>query len=115
MLKMNLSHISTGTPTYWPTDKNKMPDAIDSCVSSHLTKVVSSFDSSSDHSPILVTLFSPVKVVEQLSCLNNKNTVWTLFKTTICENLNLKCALRNPADIANAVDYFKSTVQLYDI
>ena len=115
MLKMNLSHISTGTPTYWPTDKNKIPDVIDFCItkglSSHLTKAVSSFDLSSDHSPILVSLFSQVKVFEQSACLHNKNTVWTHFKTTIRENLNLKCSLRNPADIENAIDYFNSTVQ----
>ena len=35
-------------------------------------------------------------------------------KWPIClsENLKLKCPLRNPADIENAVDYFNSTIQL---
>ena len=80
-------------------------------VSSHLTKAVSSFDLSSDHSPIIVTLFSQVKVAEQSACRHNKNMVCTHFKTTIRENLNLKCPLRNPADIENDVDYFNSTVQ----
>ena len=73
---MNLSHISTGTPTYWPTDKNKIPDVIDFCitkgVSSHLTKAVSSFDLSSVHSPIPVSVFRQVKVIEQSACLHNK-------------------------------------------
>ena len=45
ILKMNLSNISTGTPTYWPTDKNKIPDVIDFCIkrivkSSHQSRLI---------------------------------------------------------------------------
>ena len=32
MLKEYFSHISTGTPTYWLTDKNKIPHVIDFCI-----------------------------------------------------------------------------------
>jgi hypothetical protein len=28
----NLNHLSTGEPTYWPTDMNKLPDLVDFCV-----------------------------------------------------------------------------------
>jgi hypothetical protein len=28
----NYKHISTGEPTYWPTDMNKLPDLVDFCV-----------------------------------------------------------------------------------
>ena len=69
MLKEYISHISTGTLTYWPTDKNKIPHVIDFCITkgvlSLLTKAVSSFYLSSDHSAIFVTPFSQVKVVEK--------------------------------------------------
>jgi hypothetical protein len=43
----NLKHLSTGEPTYWPNDMNKLPDLVNFCV----TKVAKScFDLSSDHS-----------------------------------------------------------------
>ncbi|EFN70473.1 hypothetical protein EAG_13050, partial [Camponotus floridanus] len=48
--------ISTGESTYWPTDRRKIPDIIDFCVtrgiSSLYFKAESCFDLSSDHSPI---------------------------------------------------------------
>jgi hypothetical protein len=28
----NLTHLSTGQPIYWPSDKNKIPDLVDFCV-----------------------------------------------------------------------------------
>jgi hypothetical protein len=28
----NLKHISMGKPTYWPSDRNKLPDLVDLCV-----------------------------------------------------------------------------------
>ena len=42
----------------------------------------------------------------------NKNTLWSHFKTTVSENLDLKCTLRNPADIENTVDQINSTSSL---
>ena len=29
LLEKNYSFLSTGTPTYWPTDENKIPDLLD--------------------------------------------------------------------------------------
>jgi hypothetical protein len=57
-----LSHLSTGHPTYWPSDVHKIPDLVDICV----TKAIppdfavahSCLDLSSNHSPVLVTLTS---------------------------------------------------------
>jgi hypothetical protein len=52
----NYSFLSTGTPTYWPTDGNKIPDLLDFFVtigiSSTYTDIQSSYDLTSDHSPI---------------------------------------------------------------
>jgi hypothetical protein len=60
MERNNLQHLSTGEPTYWPSDRNKLPHLVDF----HVTKGVpqdcavakSCSDLSSDHSPILITL-----------------------------------------------------------
>ena len=58
ILSNNLSTISTGELTYWPSDSNKLPDLIDFAVSKGLNpfhvKAQSSLELTSDHSPILV-------------------------------------------------------------
>jgi hypothetical protein len=32
MEHLHLRHFSTGEPTYWPSDRNKLPDLLDFCV-----------------------------------------------------------------------------------
>lgn len=60
----NYSFLSTATPSYWPTDQNKIPDLLDlfvtNGISSSYTTVESSYDLSSDHSPIIAMLSSLV-------------------------------------------------------
>jgi hypothetical protein len=54
----NLKHLSMGESTYWPSDRNKLPDLVDLCVTKgipqDLAVAESCFDLSSDHSPILI-------------------------------------------------------------
>jgi hypothetical protein len=53
MEQLHLHHLSTGEPTYWPSDRNKLPNLLDFCVlkgiphDSALTR--SCFNLSSDH------------------------------------------------------------------
>jgi hypothetical protein len=51
---------TTGKPTYWPTDVNKIPVLLDFFVSKHLSSnfidVTEEFDLDSDHPPIVLTL-----------------------------------------------------------
>ena len=60
----NCSFLSTGSPTYWPTDTNKTPDLLDfitNGISTNYAEVESSYDLTSDHSPIIATLSTAVK------------------------------------------------------
>jgi len=56
---------TAGKLTYWPTDKNKIPDLIDFFVprnlSSSFIDVIEEFDLDSDHSPIVLTLSETIK------------------------------------------------------
>ena len=68
IIKNNLNFISTGQPTYWPTDPKKIPDLIDFCITKGInTKncvTEMSLNLTSDHTPVLVTLntsFTTVK------------------------------------------------------
>jgi hypothetical protein len=60
MESQHLHHLSTGEPTYWPSDSNKLPDLLDFCVTKGIPSAFavanSCFDLSSDHSPVLITL-----------------------------------------------------------
>jgi hypothetical protein len=62
MERNSLKHLSTGEPTYWPSDKNKLNDLVDFGVAKDIPHdfavAKSCFDLSSDHSPVLITLTS---------------------------------------------------------
>jgi len=62
MQNNNLKHLSTRQPTYWPSDPNKIPDLLDFCVTKRNdTKklaVASCLELTSDHIPILITVFN---------------------------------------------------------
>jgi hypothetical protein len=55
----NYTFLSTGTPTYWPTDEIKIRHLLDffltSGISSTYTNIISSYDLTSDHSSITAT------------------------------------------------------------
>ena len=79
--------ISTGKPTYWPTDTGKTPDLIDFFitrkVSEQYLKVEEGFELNSDHSPIYLTLSNSVIEKECPPFLTNKNTDWNYFKNIL--------------------------------
>ncbi|GBP15457.1 Probable RNA-directed DNA polymerase from transposon X-element [Eumeta japonica] len=57
---MGLDVISSGEPTYWPSDRQKIPDVIDFGVTKNISRelvdVEASLDLSSDHSPTIVSI-----------------------------------------------------------
>ena len=66
---------TTGKPTYWPTDGNKVPDLIGFFVSRNLSPrfmgVNEEFDMDSVHSPIVLMLSETINKKEQLFRTNN--------------------------------------------
>jgi endonuclease/exonuclease/phosphatase (EEP) superfamily protein YafD len=85
--RLHLRYLSTGEPTYWSSDNNKLPNLVDFCVTKGLPSTpaaaTSCSDLSSDHSPVLVILatypLSPVKPPH----LSNRQTNWDLFRQLI--------------------------------
>lgn len=82
--------ISTGKPTYWPTDTMKIPDLIDffiyKNISTKYLDIDEMFDMNSDHSPILLTLSDTIIYKETYPGLVNKNTDWDSFKMDLTNN-----------------------------
>lgn len=90
---LTCNFMSQGTPTYWPTDSNKVPDILDFFIvrglSRHYIKVDNCLDLSSDHSPVIMTL-SEFVITESLPTgLTNKCTDWNMFREQILHKLSL--------------------------
>lgn len=111
----NYQHISTGKPTYWPTDREKIPDLLDFCVIKNISfkniKASSCEDLSSDHSPVIITLGSTVLSKESSPQLSNRYTNWECFKTILSEKINCHLPLKNERDLNTAAEHLTCTIQ----
>lgn len=105
----NYSVLSTGNPTYWPSDPQKIPDLLDFVVYYGISRnhldVLECYDLSSDHSPILVT-YSSSLCKHNRAHLFTKQTDVESYKYWIEKNVNLKIPLKTGADIDTCVEYF---------
>jgi hypothetical protein len=115
MEQLHLHHLSTGEPTYWPSDRNKLPHLFDFCVTkgilhdSALTR--SCFDLSSGHSPVLITLNLRGLHQAPQPTLCNRKTNWDYFRHLLSTNLTLHVPLKTDAQIEDAVKYFTDIIQ----
>jgi hypothetical protein len=115
MGRNNLKHLPTGEPTYWPSDRNKLPDLVDFCVTKGIPQdfaaAKSCFDLSSDHSPILITLTAHALNQEKQPSLSNRHTNWNDFRHLINERITLNVSLKTEEDIEAPVKFFRYTIQ----
>lgn len=113
--KYSLSILSTGEPTYWPTDQCKIPDLLDFFVTkgiNHLyCKVESCHDTTSDHTPVIATLSNSIIQREQEIKLYNNRTDWTAFAEYLEAKIDLKIRLKSKEDIDNAAIYITNKIQ----
>ncbi|CAG9133853.1 unnamed protein product [Plutella xylostella] len=98
----HLLPMSTGEPTHWPTDRNKQPDLIDFFVIK---------DSSSGHTPVIVTMSSTLINCEDSHYLHNHKTDWDAFREYIDKNIELKIPLKSEEDIEIATKYVTCLIQ----
>ena len=95
----NYSYLSTGTPTYWPTDSNKTPDLLDFFVtkgiSSSYTDIQPSYDLNSDHSPIIATISTAIITRKPTPRLHNSKTNWETYRQIIQEKAKLSIKLKD--------------------
>lgn len=111
----NCSHLSTGEPTYWPTDPNRLPDLLDffilKGIALNYINIESNLDLSSDHTPIIATLSTHIINQPKTPKLTSPKTDWLSFRSRIHENLNLNINLKQPDDIDDAVNYLTTVIQ----
>jgi len=112
----NAKYLSTGEPTYWPTDPNKVPDLIDFCVIKNLRadnfKLTSRFELSSDHSPIQIDYFKQISKTPNTTKLCNHKTCWETYREFIDHNLVMNVSLKTADEIDSAILFFNEiTIQ----
>lgn len=106
---------STGKPTYWPTDRNKIPDLLDFFISrkiaTNFISVADNYDLDSDHSAIILTLSEKVIKKQRNPSLHNKTTNWEGFKRQLTDTIDLNIDLTTPNQLDEAVADFTRLIQ----
>jgi hypothetical protein len=109
----NFRHLSR-EPTYWPTDRNKLPDLVEFCVIKGIPRnfadTKSCLEISSNHSPLLVTLLiQAILRVQPRLC--NRVTDWDVFRHLLNERLLLNVPPKTDSDIQAAIKNFNDIIQ----
>ena len=112
---MHLSVLSTGEPTYWPTNIKKIPGLIyffvGKGISAPNVSCNSCHDLSSDHLPIILHLERDIKRYLPPCHLNNSKTNWALFENHVDDFIDIRLSLKTEGDITNAVEHFNTSVR----
>lgn len=113
---LSLRSISTGDPTYWPTDSSKLPNLLDFFVTkgvdSLYTTVESILDGSSDHTPVVLTMSTTITLKEKPEALHNSQTDWDGFRDYIDREICLRVPLKTADDVDDACVYITNLIQV---
>ena len=111
----NLNILTTGRPTYWPTDLNKKPDLLDFAVTRGLNtnklKMTPNLELSSDHTPIIIEYRNKPILCSNPEILCNKTTKRQTFKEIIESKIICNIPLKTPEHIEQAVATLTGTIQ----
>jgi hypothetical protein len=111
----NLKHLSTGETTHCPSDRNKLPELVDFCVTISIPQdfaaAKSCFDLSSDHSPVLITITETCAEPRETASLSNRHTNWDDFRCLINKRLTSNASLITKEDTEAAVKFFDNAIQ----
>lgn len=111
---MNYSVLSTGTPTYWPSDPYKIPDLLDFAIyagiSNNHLEIKDMIDLSSDHTPILINYSTYFNVKQYNHNIITRNTDIQSFQYYLDQNINLNLKLKNGHDVDDAVENFTKLI-----
>ena len=115
ILHNNLNYLSTRQPTYWPTATNKLPDLLDFCLTKGIDTrkptVESSLELTSDHTPILITMFAHIQGKPKKPSLYTNRKNWNYFREIPDTSITLEIPLKTETDIEAAVQDLTKAIQ----
>jgi hypothetical protein len=104
----NYSYITIVSPTYWPTNTNKLPNILDFFIlrgiSTAYANIQASYDLTSDHSPIIATISRHVVTRKPAPTLHTPHTNWTTYKTERRNKVHPEMNLKTREDIETATE-----------
>jgi len=111
----NCHYLSTGGPTYWPTDLTNLPDLLDFLVARGIpvnyNQIESAFDLSSDHSPVIATIGASTINKAAIPTLTTTHTNWDMFRAYINDHINLRLRIKECAELDEVKQYFTTLLQ----
>lgn len=114
VVENNLNCVSTGKPTYWPTDPQKVPDLLDFFITKglppHHLLAESATDLSSDHSPVILTISESLITAPPRLSLTSKYTDWEKFRENMEKEVCLNIPLKTQNDIELAVENMNRSI-----
>lgn len=110
MTKNQFSTLSTGSPTYWPSDPAKIPDLLDffiyKGIPTSALDIKPCDELSSDHSPIILNYSTVLRKRNNYPHLFSSKTDINVFKYLIDSNINLNIPIKNGFELEDAVETF---------
>jgi len=111
----NYSFLSTGSPTYWPTDDSKILDLLDffitNGISTTYVDIQASYDLTSDHTPIIATISTSSAVRQPPPRVYNLQTNWETYRKLVRDKANLAIKLKEREDVELGTNSFVSVLQ----
>ncbi|CAG9559410.1 unnamed protein product [Danaus chrysippus] len=108
--ELHCESVSTGKPTYWPTDPDRIPDLIDFFICKNIPSNEINIEDfnymNSDHSPILLTLCRRMLRYEKRPILVNKYTDWDSLRLDLDNRIELKVPLKTTEQLDSEVRQF---------
>ena len=108
-----ISVLSTGSPTYWPSDARKIPDLLDFVkyfgIPSNLLDILDTDDLSSDHSPLIVNYDTFLPTERELYGTTSKTDIDSA-QYWLDRNINFNIRIKDYAKLDSAVDNFTNLV-----
>jgi hypothetical protein len=74
-------------------------------------QVESSFEISSDHSPVIATISTHVIRKSTIATLITKRTNWGNFRTYVEKHIHLSQRIKEPNELHEATQYFTTLIQ----
>lgn len=112
--EFNCKFISTGEPTYWPTNTQKKPDLIDFFITKNVKNeyfnIKSCFELSSDHSPIMLTYHSAVVLATKCKNIYNHKTDWDCFRELVEMNLTTNVSLKTENEVDSSIAFLNDVL-----
>lgn len=112
---MKLEYHSGKEPTYWPTDRQRMPDLLDffivKNIDSNYLNIEPRIDLTSDHTPVILNVTTTVNLAAPPLRIHNPNTTdGTIYRNIITTETELKTKINTIEELERQLEQLNMTI-----